>query len=437
MASIESEAYFSTRMVAVGISAGTITGIHNRRWKTLADFAFASSYVPGSGADTAFCVSVLEKLLGAQFEDHEDSPRLRRLYFEAHTLSIADLRRRTERTDSDLPLKLPAEERVVRLARVKARLTGFVIEGVFEPSHSLVDLLTQMLETSQLKYIPWSSCTSRTNEIMGIKKVVVEPSSIITDSSGYLKKQPVAEQQHADVSTDLLLTHALARRAVAFELANICTYETFATLTTRLLKEYMRVPLTKYNAVTLEQLENADRFVFAELASMTAGGLGVRPDGVFPVEESMAKILVCPEFQFLLMQMPGGSSSSSGNPPKQAATGDKKRGSSRSRSRKRKVTQQIEVNRLANIAAGKGKPAKGKSKGGKGKGSGKASQKGPFDASTEVGRMTDGSPICFAFNTGGCNLCAPGERCVKGFHVCWKIGCARPHSSHQHASSGQ
>ena len=113
MATIESEAYFDGRLAAMGISGPTVIAMKGKNWLTLADFAFASSYIPGQGDDRAFATGVLEALLGNNFADHADCAKLRRLYFEAHTLSIADLRRRTERTDNDQPIRLPAEERIV------------------------------------------------------------------------------------------------------------------------------------------------------------------------------------------------------------------------------------------------------------------------------------------------------------------------------------
>ena len=164
MSTIESEAYFNARMATIRVSNATVVLVQAKGWTTLGEFAYASSYVPGQGPDTAFCTGVLEAILGPNYSDHPDTARLRRLYFEAHTPSIADLRRRTERTDSDLPVKLPAEERIVRLARLKNRFPGMDIDGVYAPSHSLVDLLAQMLESNQIRYVPWSACTCRNQE---------------------------------------------------------------------------------------------------------------------------------------------------------------------------------------------------------------------------------------------------------------------------------
>ena len=346
-------------------------------------------------------------------------------------MSIADLRRQTERTETDLPVHIPAEERRVRIERLRLRLPGFDIVGSREPSNSLVDCICQMVETGQIKYVQWSACTSREQEILGIKKITID-SSIVTDSSGFLRQQTKQDEYTADVSTDLMLTHALTRRALAFELAKVCPYETFAALTTRFMKEYMKAPMTRYCKVSLEQIENADRHVFIELATVTAGGVCVRPDGSYPVVDAMRDIMASSEFAFLLMQMPRHSAAAASSGAETKALGkNKDRGTSRSRSRRRKLTETHEKNRVANIAAGRGKAVKQNLKG-KGKGKGMQKGKGPFDPTTETGRTADGSPICFAYNTGGCALTLTANRCEKGFHVCWKIGCGAAHSSHAH-----
>ena len=191
----------------------------------------------------------------------------------------------------------------------------------------------------------------------------------------------------------------------------------------------MKPALSRYNPVSLEQLRNADKHVFVELASLTSGGLGIRPDGTFPVETAMPLILLSPDFLHLLMQIPqSGSGQLSG--VKDAGAKSQGKGSkrtSRSRSRRRKITEQHEKNRVANASRNKGKQGKSKSKG-KGKGV-------PYDATTETGKTEAGENICYDFNLGGCDKTDAGSKCAKGWHVCWKKGCGKSHTSAQHAKA--
>lgn len=422
-------------MRAVGLSQPCIAAMLAKGWNTLAAYAYACGYVPGSGnSDDLFTAGVLVKIVGDQHDASADSPRLRRLFFESHTLAIQDLRRRSERTETDPIIKLPMEERIVRLRTLRAKYLGHDISGVLEPSHALVDLVANMLETGQLRYVPWSSCTTRDAEVTGIKKLDKDLSAIVTDSTtGFLRRSEKQEEYIADVSSDLMLVQALQRRAFAFELAGVCDFSVLNSLTNRLLKELTRPALFQYQRVTMEQIENADRHVFIRLAALTTGGVGQKADGTWPVKEAMDGVLVEPELAFLLMQMPtragAGNATSSSNATK--VTKKSERGDSRSRSRRRKITEQNSRNRAANEAT-KGTKGNSKSKGAgkaKGKGKGKASR---FNPAVETSRTHDGRPICFAYQDGSCSSVAPGQTCSRGYHGCWKIGCTQTHAGKDH-----
>jgi len=419
------------------ISQAVIAAILAKGWNTLATFAYSCSYVPGQSSDDSFVKEVLEKVIVAH-ESSPDSPKLRRLFFESHTLAIQDLRRRSERTESDPVLKLPIEERNVRMTRLRAKYVGFEIEGIHEPSHALVDAIAAMLETGQIRYVAWSSCTTREQEVHGIKKLEDDLSAIVTDvSTGFLKRVGKPQEHVADVSTDLLLVQALQRRAFAFELACVCNFSVMASVSTKLMKEFTRTPLLGYSRVSLEQVANADRYLFTRIAALTTAGVSMRPDGSWPVADAVAAILLEPEFSFLLMQMPGKAgqgSSSSTIPVKRSERGD-----SRSRSRRRKVTEMHAKNRAAKEAAraakgsGKGKGKAGRGAGGGPKGSGKGRGKfSRFDPAVETSKTADGKPICFGFQDGSCTAAVPGAACPRGMHVCWKISCGLAHAGQDH-----
>jgi len=79
---------------------------------THATFAFSVATNPAAGDDQAFIDGddqafidgVLIPILGA--EQHVDAPKLRRLFFESHTLTSADLRRKVDATEQEAPRKL-------------------------------------------------------------------------------------------------------------------------------------------------------------------------------------------------------------------------------------------------------------------------------------------------------------------------------------------
>ena len=96
---MDSEAYFDSRMVALGSPVGVQAEMRNRGWTSMGSCAFASPYQPGQADEGAFVQGVLVPVLGQNHAADIAAPRLRRLYFEAHTISIQDLRRRVERSD--------------------------------------------------------------------------------------------------------------------------------------------------------------------------------------------------------------------------------------------------------------------------------------------------------------------------------------------------
>ena len=430
MAAVDSQALFDGRMLAIGISQAVAIDIRRLGWNTMAAFSYVTSYVPGaSNDDSAFVEGVLVRLLGGDYADSPDAPRLRRLYVESHILTVQDLRRRAERPEADAGVKLPAEERVVRIAKLRRAYPGIDITGVLEPSHSLVDLLAGMLESGQIRYVNWSSCTARNQEVHGVKKLDNQISAIVADKNGFFKQHSKPEEYVADLSTEMQLMQALQRRAFAFEMAGICQYKVFNDVSTKLFKELHRLPLQHYRVCTLEQVENADRHIFTRLAELTTGGLSKRADGILPVEEGVAEIMAEAEFTYLLMQMMGNDKQPGHQKGKAKGSS---RNDSRSRSRRRRVTEDQQKRAAANKVAREGKGSKGGKSSSKGKGKSKGKPFRRMDPAVETSTNAAGEPLCFGYQDGTCSVCQPGQRCPRGWHTCWKIGCQQQHAGKDH-----
>ena len=94
MSLVDSNAVFESRALAIGISQDTVNALGLRGWVTHATFAFSVATNPGTGDDQPFIDGVLIPILGR--EDHVDAPKLRRLFYESHTLTAADLRRKVD-----------------------------------------------------------------------------------------------------------------------------------------------------------------------------------------------------------------------------------------------------------------------------------------------------------------------------------------------------
>ena len=67
------------------------------------------------------------------------------------------------------------------------------------------------------------------------------------------------------------------------------------------------------------------------------------------------------------------------------------------------------------------KPEKGKGKG-----------KGKCDFSDKDMKTKDGEPKCINYNIEGCPDAKAGQRCVRGWHLCFERGCRESHSAMNH-----
>jgi hypothetical protein len=188
---IDSAPVFMARLKQFGIDS-LWPAFQLKGWTTWGDYAFSSAWQPGVADDSSFIACVTKPLLGeapvipdqgTEAEKKEASDnlgiyngrmiKLKRLFVEAYTLYAADMQRKVIRTDDDdRPRKLAKEERADRLDKVKQDLELLELgdEPELIPSHKLVDTLTAMTESGELRPIPWEDLTTREQERRGAKK---------------------------------------------------------------------------------------------------------------------------------------------------------------------------------------------------------------------------------------------------------------------------
>jgi hypothetical protein len=428
MATIESQAFFDNRMMAIGLTPAEATAVRTCGWTTLADFAFSSSWTPGQADDAQFVARVIVPVLGQ--DDHPAAAKLRRLMFEAYTLSVADMRTKVTRTAGDPPMRLSAPERAARMVKLQAKLVGLAIRDALEPSHSLVDAYCQMIEDDTLKYLPWDELTQRSQEVAGSKK----DADVITqvwspDASGVVRQHTQSSSDKADLTSDLKLKLALQRRGIAMEMAGLCTYSAHQVLVDVLLAEFMRPPLDGYTSVSLQQIQRADRQAFVKMAELTQAGLRLKPDGTLPVETAMTEVVTSTAFLFMLMQLPARAGASSSVPALQEMQSKQ--------ARKRKHEDNLAASHAAKAAklAAAGAKGRGAAAAAAGKGAGKAA-KGSRMPAALIGcdsTKPDGARICFGYNLGTCTAAvAPGSACPQGLHCCCVKGCYASHAKPAH-----
>ena len=137
MSVVDSEAVFTSRAAAIGLSSDVIQLFKTGGIDTLGNLAFASSYVPGSSDDGPF-VELVKKVLGRDGTIGEMA-MIRRLFNEAYAATSAEMKTLVEQTDETPNRKLAAAERAERFSSQQKRLKGINMQGHMEPGDSLVD----------------------------------------------------------------------------------------------------------------------------------------------------------------------------------------------------------------------------------------------------------------------------------------------------------
>jgi hypothetical protein len=425
---LESSAYFKERAKVVGISDTTFALILEAGWSNMGSFAFACPQAPGGGDDAAFTRDVITPILGSE-PDRGAIASLRRLFFEAYTFVVQDMRTRVDRSEDDPPRKLPRVEHQDRVAAVRSRLPGARLSDEREPGKSVVDAFAQMSEDGPLRYLPWNRIVSlRHEQTHGRTTKEWKP-----NKSGQITEKVTRETPAQETSTLFKLDSMLARRGVALEAARLLSYEAHQRLADRLFRALEDEPAdpTLYDSTSLAQAAKADEYIFHQLSKRCTDGIARLPSGVYPLEAPLQELLDGVGFHHLLTPLPKArhsSSSGSGADPKLA---DPKRAA-------RKMQQQLAAS--AKAPQPKAGPAPNP-KSGKGNGKNKkhAVPRMPLELVGMAFMTPAGAKLCYDFNMAGCSGASPGGTCTKGFHGCCRFlqggdPCLAPHSQRDHPS---
>lgn len=421
---LDSVAVFKNRALEIGLDEATLARLDVLGWNTFGKLAFASSYRPGQ-VDESPLITLAEQITEVSPPPLTQLPLIRRLVFESYTLAASDLKMRSERREDDTPRRLAQAERAARHDSQVSRLRGLELTGEMEPSHLLIDLVFQMSEDNQLRYVRWDQCTKRDQELMGLKS---DP-TWKPDSGGIVREVRVQEEVKADISSDLKLKYALQRRSLAFDQARLVDFDKFERWSQVLLEAYTASPPAGYNKVSIEQVHHADMELFKFLMKETRNG--IRPIGTsVPLEDALAKAMSAPEIRLHLQPLQGSSSVKRKAEAEENLDNEKKKKQNQS-SGEEKLRRQIQnlEEQLKNMRKGKGK--------GKGQGARSSSSiKMPQELLGQTAVTAANEPLCFSYNCNGCSKAAAGQRCAKGWHLCTKWGCQQPHSQREHGKTG-
>lgn len=396
---LESAPVFRARAKQIGITDGELDKLATNGIDTMGAYAFCCSSQPGS-SDEAPLIAVLTQVL-AVVPSVAIMSKMRRLFYEAHTLAIVDMKSRLDRGDEEAPRKLMGPERTERMVLLRARLPGFTIEGQLEFSHALLDKCIDQYDRNELKFIPLEECTWRLQELEGVKKD--DKLKIEVKKDSFLKLTSEPDQPSASLTSDLEFRNAFVRRALAYDAAGLITFQVHETWIMKLFRIMQEPALDGYRAISMAQVLKADKRLWIRMADATRSQIVPTVGQHKPLDTSLAMYMVDVEVTFLLLPLShhsGKGAHREGAAPYEAK--EKSKGK------------------------GKEKPT-GKGKGAKSKGPPKEQK---VSASGCAYNTADGKPICGFFNSGSCNSkhVAVGKRCGRGWHICGKPGCGGSHA---------
>ena len=403
---VDSKAHLLKRCSDVGMSERATTQLVQNNLDTMGKLAFSIGQ-PGQPLDNAEFENYARNTLGALMSQ-ADAAVVKRLVFEGHTLVLGQLRELVTDPNAAANRKLPAIEREHRMADLKRRLTGVVLERQLEPSHELLELMMQQKESNQLNYVQLERCTSREWEItMGKSK-----KQLSLDSEKLIVKErsDIPDQYH---SSELQAFEALRRRGVAMSFADMISWESHERYLQQLTSHLRLDPPQNYSRPTLQQVLKADRQVFLYLIRVGAQ-LKRLPDNTLDLDVKLLKALQSYEVGFHLLPLPKPAQGH-GQPSQGAGNTLHGKGTSWQSFRSQPYK-------------GKGKSAgsKGKSKGGKG-------VLPKFLLGRDNTNMdTHGRRLCFNFQTGKCSDAPAGGECARGWHLCCRNNCFAPHAEKDH-----
>ena len=407
---VDSEAQFNLRLEQVRVPQTLQVALKNSGVTTISSLAYAHGQPGQPIVADEFAAWVRQIEPGATIGAVSS---LKRLLFESQTQLLAMLKEQITNPEPTVARKVPQAEREARLANLRNRLVGVLIEGHAEPCHALLDAATQLYDQNILRYIPLEKCFSRLTELSASNKT--QTKLLEVEASKVVVKDKDAEIE-ASVQSSYQLLEALKRRGLALDFAGVMTFTRHDKYVQLLFSHLNRDPPAGYNRCSVSQLISADR---AAWCSLIERNVKPRPDlaGVLALDTELEESLKTYEVSFALLPLMSKSQPKA-SPSHGDATGGNKGQPQPSPSKGGKKGQS------------RYRPYQSK---GKGKTKSKFEQRIPKEIRDAGGTATtpDGAPICFDFAFKRCReTVAEGSRCKKGYHLC--CICYGPHSMADH-----
>ena len=231
---VHSTAALRDRALKAGLSTEEIEAIIDSNISSMAQFAFAIS-PPGSAPTEQ---DVRDFFNGKVAVNLGTVTSTKLLVFECHTLVVANIKSEVNKKDDSTSQSiLPTAERDRRVADQRQRLAGLRLKGDEEVAHSSYALVFTMLEKDVVTYLHPEKFVTRRSE--SLHKKPAKQLSLDQDSLT-VKEKPL--DMVCNTRTELELVQALRRRALAFDLVGVVSYEIMNAYHAELLSHLQEDP---------------------------------------------------------------------------------------------------------------------------------------------------------------------------------------------------
>ena len=428
---IDSAATFDERVIEIGLG-DQLAHFHSVGWVTYAKLANDTGYVPGASLDLLH-EEIFLKGLGENYAKHPLKGTLRRLFFEAYTLSAADLKRKLEAGPDDAPRVVPTAEKLARRKRCAAKLPCIALKDELDISDTLLERAMEMYDNNSVTYLPLEACTKKESALLGVRKD--KRWEQVPNAYGKIELRRTDDDRTSDVDSQFAFMFAYQRRNLALDMANVLDFNLSEKLRSKLMAVYMKPPPTNFLPVDMNQILEADFVFWSQMNEETTNGIKQKATGR-PCDLVFDVVFNCPEFRCALMnRQAGGGRTQAFQPriqqmaplhaPVNGQPGKKSKGQKKRESRQRLEDTQQQAPPPARqkppfVTERPMKIAK------------TALPKQLIGMCSKPAARTNATAFCFAYNLSGCNDAPAGKACKRGFHGCMKPlpngeACSGPH----------
>ena len=388
MSLVESIAAFTQRCNEVEPGGNLVNLLNAQNINTFSSLAFSMGTPQSAPTDQQFD-TLARTVYGAGATLGQTSV-LRRLHFEATRLMIASVKQKvdSEAADkADSVKRIPIAEKRYRLEQQANRLLGVNITGELEPSHQLLDLTNNILESGAVVWIAPSRCTKRSDEVqLSIKE---RPSSVQVENQ-QLRVAQLPDDLKADCGSEIKLQWCWQRRGLAMDQCRLVLWNIHEAWVQQLFQTMSQTPPPGFQHVSMQQLIRADRELWTLIAQEQKGSLKPANDGSIPLDAKIGALCRDPRITMFLLPLPASTK-----------VADKDAG-----------TKKPAVGGGGAQAAAKGAPSKKRKT---------RAERGCPEELKKFQLKCEHGPVCWAYNMkSGCRNSTSGKpsRCQKGFHVC-------------------